>query len=301
MFKDGQRHGQGTLFYSSGARYEGQWQHGKKHGQGVYQFEDGSVFTGEFAEDRPVLSSGVLLNAVSTLTSCSTGLQTPRPAVAAAAAAAETPSDTSNNDAGSCNSTEHMAQPGGTTAEQAVPPATGSSSSAAASPRLPAPSPQATDGLDKTPATRTRPGPAGKGSTGSKPAPAAVASPPAKRASTAASTLPQAAEGATASGEGAFGASIKPAAAASSGSGPGFGPAVSVMQLYIADLLQEYDGQAAATYRTVSNLLVAFNTELRLLYDRYRCVAQAARCSTGLSTLNRTFGSCGLSKTGECS
>lgn len=60
--------------------------------------------------------------------------------------------------------------------------------------------------------------------------------------------------------------------AAGSISGPGFGPAVSVMQLYIADLLQEYDGQAAATYRTVSNLLVAFNTELRLLYDRYRCV-----------------------------
>lgn len=42
------------------------------------------------------------------------------------------------------------------------------------------------------------------------------------------------------------------------------------MQLYISDLLQEFDSQPATTYKLVSNLLVAYNTELRLLYDRYR-------------------------------
>jgi hypothetical protein len=44
------------------------------------------------------------------------------------------------------------------------------------------------------------------------------------------------------------------------------------MQLYIADMLQEYEGQPAVVYKAVSNLLVGFNTELRLLYDKYRWV-----------------------------
>jgi hypothetical protein len=48
------------------------------------------------------------------------------------------------------------------------------------------------------------------------------------------------------------------------------------MQLYIADMLQEYEGQPAVVYKAVSNLLVGFNTELRLLYDKYRWVCQAA-------------------------
>jgi hypothetical protein len=48
------------------------------------------------------------------------------------------------------------------------------------------------------------------------------------------------------------------------------------MQLYIADLLQEFEGPPAAVYKAVSNLLVGSNTELRLLYDRYRCVGDTA-------------------------
>lgn len=67
MFKDGQRHGEGALWYSSGARYEGQWEHDRKQGSGAYVFEDGTVFAGQFAADRPVLQAGAMFTAASTL------------------------------------------------------------------------------------------------------------------------------------------------------------------------------------------------------------------------------------------
>eukprot|EP00775_Hariotina_reticulata_P006988 gene6988-7202_t len=67
MFKDGQRHGEGALWYSSGARYEGQWDRDKKQGLGVYMFEDGTVFAGQFAADRPVLEQGCISGAESSL------------------------------------------------------------------------------------------------------------------------------------------------------------------------------------------------------------------------------------------
>jgi hypothetical protein len=63
MFKDGKRHGEGTLFCSTGARYEGQWQADKKHGEGLFVFEDGSVFAGQFIDDRPVLATGAFITA----------------------------------------------------------------------------------------------------------------------------------------------------------------------------------------------------------------------------------------------
>ncbi|DBA67304.1 TPA: Cadherin member 2 [Trebouxia sp. C0005] len=58
MFKDGQRHGYGALYYATGASYEGEWQHEQKHGRGVFTFEDGTVFDGMFAEDQAVLKEG---------------------------------------------------------------------------------------------------------------------------------------------------------------------------------------------------------------------------------------------------
>lgn len=67
MFKDGMRHGEGSLWYSSGARYEGQWEDDKKQGHGVYVFEDGSTFKGQFAADKPGLDAGTLQGAMNTL------------------------------------------------------------------------------------------------------------------------------------------------------------------------------------------------------------------------------------------
>lgn len=57
MFKDGKKHGEGVLFYSNGARYEGQWSNDKKQGEGVLVFENGTVFVGEFADDKPIIDA----------------------------------------------------------------------------------------------------------------------------------------------------------------------------------------------------------------------------------------------------
>lgn len=61
----------------------------------------------------------------------------------------------------------------------------------------------------------------------------------------------------------------------------GFGPRVSCLQLYISDLLQERDAPAV-TYKSISNMLVMYNTELRALYDRYRWVRLDFLSSAGL-------------------
>ena len=58
MFKDGQRHGYGALYYATGASFEGLWQREQKHGRGVFCFEDGTVFDGMFAEDQAVMKEG---------------------------------------------------------------------------------------------------------------------------------------------------------------------------------------------------------------------------------------------------
>jgi hypothetical protein len=83
MFKDGKRHGEGALWYSSGARYEGQWHSDRKQGTGVYIFEDGTVFAGQFAADRPVLQEGAMLGAANTFAA-----EAPGAAAAAVPAAA---------------------------------------------------------------------------------------------------------------------------------------------------------------------------------------------------------------------
>eukprot|EP00951_Prasinocladus_malaysianus_P015328 scaffold117480_cov34-Prasinocladus_malaysianus.AAC.1 len=48
----GRREGEGTFYYSTGARYEGRWVNNKKHGEGVFVFDDGTVFVGSFENDR---------------------------------------------------------------------------------------------------------------------------------------------------------------------------------------------------------------------------------------------------------
>uniref|UniRef100_A0A3Q1F4A4 Radial spoke head 10 homolog B n=1 Tax=Acanthochromis polyacanthus TaxID=80966 RepID=A0A3Q1F4A4_9TELE len=56
-FIHGQRHGQGTFYYASGAIYEGEWRNSKKHGQGKFTFTDGRVFEGEFVDDQMMTPS----------------------------------------------------------------------------------------------------------------------------------------------------------------------------------------------------------------------------------------------------
>jgi hypothetical protein len=189
MFVNGRRHGEGALWYSSGARYEGQWDSDRKHGNGVYIFEDGTVFAGRFAADRPVLQEGAMLGAADTIA---------------------------------------------TAAEDA--------SSGAAAATL-------------TSAAQVA---------GQQQAPAADTSAAAGRASSPASNnaLPAAAPPA------ADDAAASPSSSAALESVPGFGPRVSLPQLYIADLLLECDAPAT-TYKAVLNLLISVNTELRALYDRY--------------------------------
>jgi hypothetical protein len=51
-FKDGKRHGTGTFYYASGARYIGEWSDNKKHGQGTYLAENGQCYSGEFNSDK---------------------------------------------------------------------------------------------------------------------------------------------------------------------------------------------------------------------------------------------------------
>ncbi|MBL7181357.1 MAG: hypothetical protein ABIK98_10310 [Pseudomonadota bacterium] len=50
--KDGQKHGQGTLFYQSGDKYIGQWQNDQKHGRGTYYFKNGDTWEGTYVNDK---------------------------------------------------------------------------------------------------------------------------------------------------------------------------------------------------------------------------------------------------------
>jgi len=168
MFRDGRRHGEGALWYSSGARYEGQWDTDKKQGQGAYMFEDGTVFLGQFAADKPLLEQGCI-------TGADTSLAELHPAGCGA----------------SCR-------------------------------------------IISAPCTST-------------PSDAGANTPDARRASAGGST-----------------------AASAAANPPGFGPRVAGLQLYIVDLLADCQAPCA-TYKTVSNLLTGYNSELRALYDKYRC------------------------------
>lgn len=61
QWKGGVRHGQGTFFYASGAKYSGSWEDGLKEGLGRYVNEDGQVHTGTFGADRILGCKDVLL------------------------------------------------------------------------------------------------------------------------------------------------------------------------------------------------------------------------------------------------
>lgn len=287
MFKDGQRHGEGTLYYSSGARYEGQWQRGRKHGQGVYVFEDGSVFSGQFLDDRPVLATGAVLGAESTFAAAAapagsaTMHSTNGELQGSTAGAAAARSSSSNSalaraglDVPGKEDNQGPAQlaasaqgatkptPTARIGAPAVSKAVGRAGSASAS---------TSGSAASKPAARNAAARTGSASS-PKPADAAAAAATSQRASTAASSASSASSATSRAGT-ASSLGQNAALDSSSSSSPGsssFGPATSVMQLCISDLLLEYDAQPAAVYKAVSNLLVGCSTELRLLYDRYR-------------------------------
>ncbi|GFQ85858.1 radial spoke head 1 [Trichonephila clavata] len=48
----GQRHGYGSYYFLSGARYTGYWRKGLKHGSGKFIYPDGSGYDGEWWENK---------------------------------------------------------------------------------------------------------------------------------------------------------------------------------------------------------------------------------------------------------
>jgi hypothetical protein len=51
-WKDGKKHGSGTLVSANGDRYIGEFKNGKKHGEGRYEYTNGSKFVGEFKDGK---------------------------------------------------------------------------------------------------------------------------------------------------------------------------------------------------------------------------------------------------------
>ena len=51
-WKDGKRHGQGTLSYNDGSKYVGEYKEGKVHGQGTHTYADGSKYVGEWKDNK---------------------------------------------------------------------------------------------------------------------------------------------------------------------------------------------------------------------------------------------------------
>mgnify|MGYP001214295699 FL=1 len=53
-FKDGLKHGRGTLTTRNNRSYEGDWENDKPHGFGINTFPNGKVYTGNFSNGRPI-------------------------------------------------------------------------------------------------------------------------------------------------------------------------------------------------------------------------------------------------------
>lgn len=51
-FRNGQREGKGSYFFSNGSQYTGEWKDNKKEGEGVFIYPDGRIFAGFFRGDR---------------------------------------------------------------------------------------------------------------------------------------------------------------------------------------------------------------------------------------------------------
>ena len=49
---EGKFHGKGSIVYSNGERYAGDWEHGQRHGTGVYTYADGGSYDGQWDRDK---------------------------------------------------------------------------------------------------------------------------------------------------------------------------------------------------------------------------------------------------------
>ena len=49
-WKNGKENGQGTMTRSTGNKYEGEWKDGKENGQGIENWSDGDKYVGEFKD-----------------------------------------------------------------------------------------------------------------------------------------------------------------------------------------------------------------------------------------------------------
>ena len=49
---DGKFHGRGSIVYSNGERYAGEWQYGQRHGRGTYTYADGGTYSGDWERDK---------------------------------------------------------------------------------------------------------------------------------------------------------------------------------------------------------------------------------------------------------
>ena len=45
-------HGEGSLYYPDGKKYEGEFLNGKRHGEGTFTYPDGTAFVGKFIEGQ---------------------------------------------------------------------------------------------------------------------------------------------------------------------------------------------------------------------------------------------------------
>lgn len=52
QWQDGYQHGQGTYYWTNGRRYEGQWQDNKMHGQGKIFLANGDRYAGQWQDDN---------------------------------------------------------------------------------------------------------------------------------------------------------------------------------------------------------------------------------------------------------
>ena len=53
-FKNGLKHGKGTLTTRNNRSYEGDWKNDKPHGFGINTFPNGKIYTGNFDKGKPV-------------------------------------------------------------------------------------------------------------------------------------------------------------------------------------------------------------------------------------------------------
>ena len=53
-FKNGLKHGKGTLTTRNNRSYEGDWKNDKPHGFGINTFPNGKIYTGNFEKGKPV-------------------------------------------------------------------------------------------------------------------------------------------------------------------------------------------------------------------------------------------------------